>query len=74
VLLYRNIFTDANSGDLKIAGETFKLPKLAETLKIIATQGVEAIYNGSLTTKIIHDLKKENGIITKKDFSDYKYV
>lgn len=57
---------------MKTAGETYKLPKLASTLKIIAKEGVKAIYNGSLTSKIIHDLKKVNGIITKKDLADYK--
>lgn len=71
-LLYRNIFTNVNSGGLKTAGDTYKLPKLADTLKIIAVEGVNAIYNGSLTTKIVHDLRKANGIITNKDLSDYK--
>jgi len=57
---------------LKTAGDTYKLPKLAETLKIIAIEGVKAIYNGSLTSKLIHDLRKVNGIITNKDLADYK--
>jgi len=57
---------------MKTAGEIYKLPKLAETLKIIAKEGVKAVYNGSLTSKIIQDLKKVNGIITKKDLADYK--
>ncbi|KAL5244956.1 hypothetical protein ACI65C_012366 [Semiaphis heraclei] len=70
--ILRNIFTNVNSGGLKTAGDTYKLPKLADTLKIIAVEGVNAIYNGSLTTKIVHDLRKANGIITNKDLSDYK--
>lgn len=69
---YRNIFFDENGEYMKTAGEIYKLPKLAETLKIIAKEGVKAVYNGSLTSKIIQDLKKVNGIITKKDLADYK--
>jgi len=70
--LHRNIFIDKNSGYLKTAGDTYKLPKLAETLKIIAIEGVKAVYNGSLTSKLVHDLRKVNGIITNKDLADYK--
>jgi len=57
---------------MKTAGEIYRLPKLAETLKTVSKEGVKAIYNGSLTSKIIHDLKNVNGIITKKDLLDYK--
>jgi len=69
--MLRNIFFDENSGSMKTAGETYKLPKLAETLKILAKEGVKAIYNGSLTSKIVHDLRKADGIITKQDLADY---
>ncbi|XP_060842149.1 scoloptoxin SSD14-like [Rhopalosiphum padi] len=70
--MLRNIFFDENSGSMKTAGETYKLPKLAETMKILAKEGVKAIYNGSLTSKIVHDLRKADGIITKQDLADYK--
>ncbi|KAL4132604.1 hypothetical protein QTP88_009728 [Uroleucon formosanum] len=70
--MLRNIFIDNNSGYLKRAGDTYKLPKLAETLKIIAIEGVKAIYNGSLTSKLVLDLRKVNGIITNKDLANYK--
>jgi len=57
---------------MKTAGGTYKLPKLAETMKILAKEGVKAMYNGSLTSKIVHDLRKADGIITKQDLADYK--
>lgn len=72
MLLCRSIFFDENTGHMKTSGETYKLPKLAKTLKIIAKEGVDAIYNGSLTSNLTHDLKKVNGIITKKDLANYK--
>lgn len=49
----------------------YKLPKLAETLRTVAKEGADAIYNGSLTSKIVDDLKKVNGIITKEDLANY---
>lgn len=57
---------------MKKAGEIYYLPKLAETLKIIVRDGVDAIYNGSLTYQLIEDIKKANGIITAEDLANYK--
>jgi len=56
---------------VKIAGEQYTFPKLAETMKIIAKEGVDAIYNGSLTSKLLEDLKEVNGIITREDLANY---
>lgn len=41
-------------------------------MKIIAKEGVEAIYNGSLTSKFLEDLKQINSTITKEDLANYK--
>lgn len=57
---------------MKKAGDTYKLTKLAETMKIIAKEGAKAMYSGSLTPKILEDLKKTNGIITAEDLANYK--
>jgi len=72
VLFYRGTFFDEKTGHVKKAGEQYKLPKLAETLKIIAKEGIDAIYNGSLTPKLLDDLKEVNGIITKEDLANYE--
>lgn len=69
---FREIFYDENTGHAKQEGEIYKLPKLAETLKIVAKEGADALYNGSLTSKFIEDLKKVNGIMSEKDLADYK--
>lgn len=55
-----------------MAGEMYTLPKLAETMKTIAKEGGNAIYNGSLTAQLLEDLKRVNGIITKEDLANYK--
>lgn len=56
---------------MKTAGEQYNFPKLAETMKVIAKEGVDAFYNGSLTSKLLEDLKEVNGIITKEDLANY---
>ncbi|XP_022163024.1 gamma-glutamyltranspeptidase 1-like [Myzus persicae] len=70
--ILRKAFFNEDTGHVKIAGEMYTLPKLAETMKVIAAEGVDAIYNGSLTTQFLEDLKKVNGIITKEDLANYK--
>jgi gamma-glutamyltranspeptidase/glutathione hydrolase/leukotriene-C4 hydrolase len=48
-----------------------KRPKYADTLEIIANQGVDAYYNGVLTDKIVKEIQDRGGIITKQDLADY---
>ncbi|MDO6445087.1 gamma-glutamyltransferase [Colwellia sp. 1_MG-2023] len=58
-------------GGLK-AGDTFKQPELAETLKRISTQGKDGFYKGK-TAKLISDfMAKNGGIITEKDLASYQ--
>jgi len=69
---FRESFYDEVSSRMKIPGEIYKLPKLAETLRIIAKEGVDAIYNGSLTSEVLRDLKKVKSLITKEDLANYE--
>eukprot|EP01130_Rhizamoeba_saxonica_P010399 TRINITY_DN4257_c0_g1_i3.p1 TRINITY_DN4257_c0_g1~~TRINITY_DN4257_c0_g1_i3.p1 ORF type:complete len:477 (-),score=109.31 TRINITY_DN4257_c0_g1_i3:68-1498(-) len=57
---------------LKEEGETIKNPKLAETLRIIAKEGSQAFYNGSLTDMIVQELREIGSIITREDFIQYE--
>lgn len=41
-------------------------------MRIIAKEGADAMYNGSLTPLVIEDIKIINGIITKEDLANYK--
>jgi len=74
MLYFREALFDEKTGHVKKAGEEYKLPKLAETLRIISVEGADAIYNGSLTHQLVEDLKKVNGIITEEDLANYKLV
>lgn len=55
-----------------IAGDTFKQPELADTLRRISSQGKDGFYQGK-TAKIISDfMATHGGIITEKDLADYR--
>jgi len=54
------------------AGELFKQPELAETLKLISINGKDGFYKGK-TAKIISDfMAKNGGIITEQDLANYR--
>jgi len=52
-------------------GDIYTMPILGQTLRVIANEGANAIYAGSLTQKLANDIQSAGGIITKKDFTDY---
>ncbi|KAK9503685.1 hypothetical protein O3M35_010193 [Rhynocoris fuscipes] len=58
-------------GSLPKEGDKVKLPKLAETLKIISKEGPDAMYNGSLSQLLINDIINDGGIMTLDDLADY---
>lgn len=73
-MIFRKTFIDEKTGLIKKAGDMYKLPKLAETMKVIAKEGGNAFYKGSLTSQLLEDLNKINSIITKEDLANYKLV
>lgn len=69
---YRDILINKKTGHAKKSGDYYALLELAKTLKIVAQEGSEAIYNGSLTDQLVEDIKQLDGIITKQDFASYE--
>lgn len=69
---YRKALFNETTGHVKRAGDIYKLPKLAETMRILAKEGAEALYNGSLTQVLLEEIKKIDGIITAEDLANYK--
>ncbi|MBK1876949.1 gamma-glutamyltransferase [Pelagicoccus mobilis] len=55
-------------------GHLIKLPELAATLKLISDQGIDAFYRGDIADKIVADMEKNGGIITKEDLANYEPV
>ena len=58
-----NMFINPSTNNVYEKGDTIKLPKLGNTLKVIAEQGIDAFYNGILTGFIISEIN-ENGIFS----------
>ena len=54
------------------AGEIFKNPRMAETLRRIAEEGAEVFYRGEIARKIVRCSEKQGGLFTLKDFSDHR--
>lgn len=55
-----------------VVGDILRRPKLARTLRIIATEGAEAFYTGSLAPSIVYDIKSAGGIVSASDLANYK--
>ncbi len=60
------------SGEPYDAGETFTNPDYAETLRHIADQGPDVLYNGWMARKISEDFARHGGLLTEEDFRSYK--
>ncbi|XP_056310884.1 glutathione hydrolase 1 proenzyme [Danio aesculapii] len=67
----REVFCDSDNKPLKENNIT-RFPKLAETYRIIAEEGPDAFYNGSLTQSIVYEIKAAGGNITREDLKGYK--
>ncbi|XP_035739251.1 glutathione hydrolase 1 proenzyme-like isoform X2 [Vespa mandarinia] len=52
-------------------GEKIKRPKLAKTLRLIANNGPDIFYNGSMTDEMVTEIQSFKGIITREDFETY---
>lgn len=53
------------------AGENFKQPELADTLKRIAAQGPDDFYRGKTAQLLVAEMQRGNGLITMEDLAAY---
>lgn len=56
------------------AGDVFKQPALAKTLRKVAEQGAAYMYRGPWGKKMVAAVRAEGGKMTLKDLSDYKVI
>ena len=54
------------------AGEIFRNPRMAATLKRIAAEGADYYYRGDIAEKLVHCSEKLGGLFTLKDFADHR--
>jgi gamma-glutamyltranspeptidase/glutathione hydrolase len=66
----RRIFL--NDGKMFHAGDTFRQPELAATLKRIAKYGAAEFYRGETAQLIVDDMKRMGGLITLEDLAQYQ--
>uniref|UniRef100_A0AAX7SSV7 Gamma-glutamyltransferase 5a n=1 Tax=Astatotilapia calliptera TaxID=8154 RepID=A0AAX7SSV7_ASTCA len=67
----RKLYSDEN-GNLLKAGDTVKFEKLADTLEMIANEGPDVFYSGTIAKDLISDIQKEGGTLTLQDLASYK--
>ena len=66
----REVYFNA-AGQLPVAGEKFRQPALAATLRAIASQGRSAFYEGPVAENIVATLKAKGGLHEMSDFTDH---
>jgi gamma-glutamyltranspeptidase / glutathione hydrolase len=54
------------------AGETFRNPRMATTLRRIADEGAGYFYKGEIAEKIVRCSERLGGLFTTKDFADHR--
>lgn len=72
--VWRDIFVDEQTGELKKEGDTFHRTAYARTLKIIADHGPDAFYSGSIAESMVNTTQANGGILTLQDLQDYWVV
>jgi gamma-glutamyltranspeptidase/glutathione hydrolase len=60
-----------SNGRTPRAGEIFKNPRMANTLRRIAEEGPEIFYKGEIAQKIVRCSEKFGGLFTRKDFAEH---
>ncbi|HEY0961174.1 MAG TPA: gamma-glutamyltransferase [Pseudomonadales bacterium] len=66
------VFT--NDGTPYAAGDVWKQPDLAKTLKLIAERGRDGFYAGETADLIVAEMQRNNGLITHDDLASYESV
>ncbi|XP_021926880.1 gamma-glutamyltranspeptidase 1-like isoform X2 [Zootermopsis nevadensis] len=70
--ILREVFVNPKTGKFFRPGERIRPKKFCETLKIIAKNGGNCLYNGSLAKVFVSDIQEMGGIITEEDMASYR--
>ena len=68
----RQILSKPNSSSLLVEGDVHKRTTLANTLEILAKNGSDIFYNGTLGQQVINDLQKMGSNMTMDDLNKYR--
>ncbi len=61
-------------GSSYVAGDIFKQPALAKTLKQVAATGADYMYTGAWAEKAVAAIQAEGGKMTMQDLADYEVI
>jgi gamma-glutamyltranspeptidase/glutathione hydrolase len=61
-----------SDGSLKRTGDVVVNPDLGATLRLIAAEGADVLYTGSLAERIAADMAANGGLMTEKDLAAYE--
>jgi gamma-glutamyltranspeptidase/glutathione hydrolase len=64
----------AGGGRMKRLGSLIRNPDLAESLRLVAARGVDALYRGPLGERIVDDMRRHGGLITMQDLAAYRVI
>lgn len=56
------------------AGDTYKNPDLAKSLRLIAKEGADAFYKGEIAKAIAADMRANKGLIDENDLAQYRAI
>jgi len=57
---------------LGVEGDVFAQPDLAQTLRVLARDGVDAFYRGEIAERIAADMEANGGLLRYEDFAGYE--
>lgn len=63
-----------NDGNPVAVGDLQVRPELAESYKLFAEQGSDALYKGPVGEKLVAFMEKEGGLITQEDLDAYEVI
>ncbi|GAC98775.1 hypothetical protein PHSY_006370 [Pseudozyma hubeiensis SY62] len=72
--VWRDIFIDESTGEVKKEGDTFHRTAYAKTLQKIADHGPDVFYTGAIAQAMVDTTQAHGGILTMQDLHDYKVV
>ncbi|HET7379673.1 MAG TPA: gamma-glutamyltransferase [Gaiellales bacterium] len=61
-------------GKPPVPGTTFRQPDLARTLRLIADSGPDVFYRGQIADRIVAEMQRGHGLITKADLAAYHAI
>jgi gamma-glutamyltranspeptidase / glutathione hydrolase len=61
-------------GKLPKVGDRIRNPDHAETLRLIAKDGPDVFYQGSLGDRVVDEIQSHGGLLTKKDLQSYSVI